>query len=61
MRQVKLNWSDLLNVWLWHAHSAQGLVQDDTAYVALLRIQKFVEYALSALEAPPTDTGSDQE
>jgi len=53
-RQVKLNWSDLLNVWLWHRHSTEGLVNDDTAYVALLRLLKFVEYAIRCLEETPT-------
>lgn len=54
MRQEKLHWSDLLNVFLWHKYSREALVQDDTAYVALLRVQKFVEFALDALERPST-------
>lgn len=55
-RQIKLNWSDLLNIWLWHRYANDELVNDDTAYVALLRVLKFVEYALAALEEnPPVD------
>lgn len=53
MKQVKLNWSDLINIWLWFARPNDGLVQDDTAYVALLRVGKYVEYALAVLENQP--------
>lgn len=49
---MKLNWCDLLNIWLWHRYSNDELVNDDTAYVALLRVAKFVDFAITALEAP---------
>jgi len=52
MKEKKLRWHDLLNIWLWHAHSDEHLVQDDTAYVALLRTREWIELALSALETP---------
>jgi len=50
----KLMWSDLLNVWLWHAYSDDKLVQDDTAYVALLRLKRWVDEALGILEGETT-------
>lgn len=48
----KLRWSDLLNIWLWHAYGNDQLVQDDTAYVALLRTKRWVDEALGILESP---------
>lgn len=60
-KQVKLRWSDLLNVWLWHRFPKDELVTDDLAYVAMLRIGKFVEYALATLEHDaPVDGGEQQ-
>jgi len=50
----KLMWSDLLNVWLWHAYSDDKLVQDDTAYVALLRLKRWIDEALGVLESETT-------
>lgn len=50
----KLRWEDLLNIWLWHAYSDASLVQDDTAYVALLRTKRWIDEALGALESEPT-------
>lgn len=60
MKQVKLMWSDLLNLWLWHSRPNDDLVNDDLAYVACLRIQKFVEYALWSMERPVAPEGSEQ-
>lgn len=48
----KLRWSDLLNIWLWHAYADDGLVQDDTAYVAILRTKRWIDEALGVLESP---------
>jgi len=50
----KLKWSDLLNIWLWHAHSGEQLVQDDTAYIALLRTKRWVDEAIGVLEEEPS-------
>lgn len=52
--EVKLRWSDLLNIWLWHRYPREGLVTDDLAYVAMLRVLKFVESAVAVLENPAT-------
>jgi len=51
-RQTKLNWADLVTVYLWHAFPKESMIEDDRAYVALLRMKEFVEFALAAIEAP---------
>jgi len=47
-----LNWADLVTVYLWHAFPKESMIEDDRAWVALLRIKEFVEFALAAIEAP---------
>jgi len=52
MKQVKLLWADLITVYLWHAFPKESMIEDDRAWVALLRIREFVEFALRAIESP---------
>lgn len=51
-RQKRLLWADLVQVYLWHAFPKDALVTDDQAWVSLLRMKEYVEFALSAIEAP---------
>jgi len=48
-RQERLDLHDVAMIIAWNRNMEVG---DDTAYIALLRLLKFVEYALSVLEAP---------
>ena len=52
MKQVRLLWADLITVYLWHAYPKESMIEDDRAWVALIRIAEFVKFALSAIEAP---------
>jgi len=47
MEQIKLRMHDIATIVAWHHNMS---VTDDQAYVSLLRILKFVEYALAVLE-----------
>jgi len=50
MEQIKLRMHDIATVVAWHHNMS---VTDDQAYVSLLRILKFVEYAIAVLEEIP--------
>jgi len=52
MKQVRLLWADLITIYLWHAFPKESMIEDDRAWVALLRIMEYVEFALKAIEAP---------
>jgi len=52
MKQVRLLWADLITVYLWHAFPKESMIEDDRAWVALLRIREYVEFALKAIETP---------
>lgn len=52
-RETELRWPDLLNLYLWHRYGSE-FVQDDTAYIAALRVEKWVNKAIGALEREPT-------
>jgi len=48
-KQAKLMWHWLAIVYVWHVG---GDVDDETAYVALTRLRKFVDEAIAVLEGP---------
>jgi len=52
MKQRKLLWADLITIYLWHTYPKESMIEDDRAWVALLRIKEFVEFALAAIETP---------
>lgn len=47
--EAKLQWADLLNLFLWHRYGSE-FVQDDTAYIAALRTKKWIDIAVRVLE-----------
>lgn len=49
MKEEKLLWHWLAVVYVW---SVGGDVDDETAYVALTRLKKFVDRSLGILESP---------
>jgi len=54
--QIKLRMHDIATIVAWHHNMS---VTDDQAYVSLLRVLKFVEYAIAVLEEVPA--GDDPE
>jgi len=50
-RQIKLMWHHLAIVYVW---SIGGDVDDETAFVALTRLKKWVDEALGVLEGDAT-------
>jgi len=61
MKKRKLQWRDLITIFLWHEYASESVVGDDGAYVALLRVREFVEDSLRVLEGPATNTGSEEQ
>jgi len=49
-KQIKLMWHHLAIVYVW---SIGGDVDDETAFVALTRLKKWVDEALGVLEGEP--------
>lgn len=49
-KQIKLMWHHLAIVYVW---SIGGDVDDETAYVALTRLKKWVDESLGILETEP--------
>jgi len=60
-REERLLWADLVTIYLWHRYPKESLIEDDRAWVALLRVSKWIEFALSAIEAPAPITTLDKE
>jgi len=56
--KIKLRMHDVATIVAWH-HGMS--VTDDQAYVALLRMLKFIEFALDVLERHPTTSGKPEE
>lgn len=50
MKEKKLLWHWLAVVYVWHVG---GDVDDETAFVALTRLKKFVDYSLGILADAP--------
>jgi len=61
MKTEKLLWADLITVYLWHTYPKESMIDDDRAWVALLRILHYVEWALKTIEAPAPLSTLDEE
>jgi len=58
VKPVRLRMHDVATIVAWHHNMS---VTDDQAYVALLRVLKFVQFALEVLERHPTVFGKPEE
>lgn len=64
MKQPKLNWQALVNLYLWHAYPKDALITDDTAYVSALHIRDFCNDTIKAIAVSidaDTEPGSEGE
>jgi len=60
MKEYKLLWHDMLNIYMWHRYPKEALVTDEIAWIALCRLDEWIKYALSALEDESSNAVSEE-